>query len=220
MVESEKLYKTAYNVHYKCKDYKTALNTYLRVIKRFPQEPEAKYARQQINNILNTPQVDLEVDEDVKGIFEGLNLEREQKESAERDATEKREADRQRLQEREAQLRDMVLTTCPGVEGFSITEQLGLVFGEIVFKSGFLKSISASIGNFIDIVTTGDQELSGTTQLLDDAKTYAIEKMKNEALKRGANAIVGVGAESSFGGDLIHVSIMGTAVLIEKTPEE
>lgn len=218
MPGSEELYKVAYNAHYKSKDYKTALNTYLRVIQSFPHESEAKYARQQLDNLLKIPQFILEIDEDVKDIFDELKLEKEQKESAERDAAEKREADERRLQEREAQLRDLVLTTCPCVEGFSITKQLGLVFGEVVFKSGFLKSLSASIDNFVDVITAGDQELSGTTKLLNDARTYAIEKMKNEAVKKGANAIIGIDSESSFGGDIIHVSIMGTAVFLEKVP--
>ena len=59
--------------------------------------------------------------------------------------------------------------------------------------------------------------MTGTTNLLSDARSYAIEKMKSEAINKGANAIIGIDSESSFGaGDLIHVSIMGTAVLVEE----
>ena len=39
--------------------------------------------------------------------------------------------------------------------------------------------------------------------------------MKSEAVELGANAIVGIDAETSFGGDIVHITIYGTAVYVE-----
>lgn len=73
--------------------------------------------------------------------------------------------------------------------------------------------------NFGDILSAGDKELSGTARLLSDARDYAITKLKDEAINRDANAIIGIDAESSVGGDIMHVTIYGTAVEIEKIEE-
>lgn len=109
----------------------------------------------------------------------------------------------------------MMLSTCPSIEGYKIKKQLGLVFGECLFKAGFLKSLSASFENIGAVLSFGDKELSGTTTLLDNAREYAINKMIDKAANLGANAIIGIDSESSAGGDIIHIAIMGTAVNIE-----
>lgn len=110
----------------------------------------------------------------------------------------------------------LLLTTCPSLEGYSIIEQYGLVFGEVAYKSGFLKSLGAGLNNLIDVFTFGDQELSGTSEILESARKYAIDKMKISAAKLGANAIIGIESESSFGGDIMHITIYGTAVKVVK----
>jgi uncharacterized protein YbjQ (UPF0145 family) len=112
--------------------------------------------------------------------------------------------------------KELVLTSCPSVEGFRIKKQCGLVFGEVAFKTGFFKSLGATIDNFVDILSSGDKELSGTARLLSNARDYAITKLMDEAIDRDANAIVGIDAESSVGLDIIHITIYGTAVEIEK----
>ena len=119
---------------------------------------------------------------------------------------------------REIYRREMIMTTCPSVEGYRITKQCGLVFGEVAFKIGALKSMAASFENWVEkSFSIGDTELSGTAWILSDAKKYAMNKMIDRAVERDANAIVGISVESSFGGeDILHVSMSGTAVNIEK----
>ena len=119
----------------------------------------------------------------------------------------------------EANKSTMMLSTCPSMEGYKIKKQLGLVFGECLFKSGFLKSLSASFENIGAVLSFGDKELSCTTALLDNAREYAIRKMIDKAANLGANAIVGIDSESSAGGDIIHIAIMGTAVYLEPLEE-
>ena len=45
---------------------------------------------------------------------------------------------------------------------------------------------------------------------------YSYQKMKSEAVIKGANAIIGIDSEGVFGADLCHVTIVGPAVEIEK----
>ena len=111
---------------------------------------------------------------------------------------------------------EMILSTCPSVEGYRIIKQLGLVFGECAYKTGFFKSLSASLDNIGDILSSGDKELSGTARILNSARDYSMNKMIEAAMQRGANAVIGIDSESSIGGDIMHVTIYGTAVVIEK----
>lgn len=110
---------------------------------------------------------------------------------------------------------EMLLTTCPSLEGYTIKKQCGLVFGEVYFKSGIISSIGASISNFVDALSFDDKELSGTTRLLSSAREHAIKTMKNAAIDKDANAIVGIDSESSIAGDVFHITIYGTAVVVE-----
>ena len=113
-------------------------------------------------------------------------------------------------------LKNMILSTCQSVDGYKAVNQCGLVFGECIFKSGFLKRLSASIDNIGSALSLSETEFTGSMTLIQEARTYALNKMKREAANRGANAIIGIDSESSFGGDIIHITIYGTAVRLEK----
>lgn len=125
---------------------------------------------------------------------------------------------RKLLKELEIQkdIENMLLTTTPQIDGYKVVEQLGIVFGDTIFKPSFTNRVSASIDDFSDIVSFGDKQLSGSTGLLVTAREYDIQKMKIEALKRGANAIIGIDSEGVFGADICHVTIVGTEAKIEK----
>lgn len=113
-------------------------------------------------------------------------------------------------------INNILLTTAPYVDGCKIVKHCGLVFGDTIFKLSLTNRISASIDDFSDAISFGDKELSGSTRLLIKAREYAIKKMKEEAVKRGANAIIGVDSDGTFGSGINHVTISGTAVIIEK----
>ena len=110
---------------------------------------------------------------------------------------------------------EVLMSTCHFIEGYTVTKHLGLVFGECLFKSGFSKSITASIDNLVDVFSVGDKELSGSAKLLEDARQYALKKMCLAAVKKGANAVIGFDSESSFGSDILHITVYGTAVRVE-----
>lgn len=113
-------------------------------------------------------------------------------------------------------INNILLTTSPYIEGYRIVKHCGLVFGDTVFKLSFTNRISASIDDFSDTLSFGDKELSGSTRLLVKAREYAIKKMKEEAVKKEANAIIGIDSDGTFGSGVNHVTISGTAVIIEK----
>ena len=100
---------------------------------------------------------------------------------------------------------NMILSTCPSIDGYRVTGQLGLVFGETIFKIGVLKSLEASIENLGAVLTFGDQELGGASRLIEDGRRFAIDKMCSDAASKGANAIIGIEAETSLGnGGILH----------------
>ena len=117
---------------------------------------------------------------------------------------------------------DFLLTTANSVEGYRIVEQCGLVFGETVFKHGFLNQLGASVMNTVDSVRWGSREMSGSMSLIENAREYAYNKMISEAKKRGANAIIAIDTDNTFGGSVMYLSLYGTAVKImpEKEYEE
>ena len=56
-------YDRAYQLHYKFKNYKEAYATYLLIVQGYPEEQEAKYAFQQMENIKNAREYSEEIEE-------------------------------------------------------------------------------------------------------------------------------------------------------------
>lgn len=220
-MNSSEMYKVAYDAHYKKKNYSAALNGYLKIIRSFSDSSEAKYALQQISNLKKMRDFEsILIDEENVSTYEQIIGEYEariqsMKEEALAKEVKKAE-DKRKKEELELRIKDMILTTAPFVDGYDVTVQHGLVFGEVFIKMGFLKNMVAAFEDIGAILSFGDNELSGSTSLLDDAREYAIKKMKYKAIKKGANAIIGIDSESSIGDSIIKISIMGTAVTIEK----
>ena len=103
----------------------------------------------------------------------------------------------------------MILTTTPSVEGHSIAEYKGVVFGEVVAGVNFLRDIGASIRNFI-----GGRSGSYEDELIK-ARTQALNEMSERAFQLGANAVVGIDIDYEVlgeGGGMLRVTASGTAV--------
>ncbi len=110
----------------------------------------------------------------------------------------------------------MILTSTPSIEGYKIVKQCGLVFGEVFYRSSLKDSILSSLDDGFNFSLTESEELTGIGSQVKKAREYAMNKIKIEADKRGANAIIGIDAESSMGRDVAHIMIYGTAVVIEE----
>ena len=58
--------------------------------------------------------------------------------------------------------------------------------------------------------------MSGAMELIDRAKKYVMKKFRAQAVEIGANAVLGVDFETTFGSDIVKISLNGTAVVVDK----
>lgn len=108
----------------------------------------------------------------------------------------------------------IILTTGYDVQGYFITKYIDVIFDEMLVGLGFGRAITSSFDNLISSFTGSE-----ATQMIDklnSVKDALRSRVVNRALRMGANALIGVDFESSKLGDLIMVSMTGTAVRIEK----
>lgn len=103
----------------------------------------------------------------------------------------------------------MILTTTPSVEGRTIREYKGVVFGEVITGVNFIRDLAASIRNVI-----GGRSGSYEDELIK-ARTQAMEELEQRARELGADAVVGIDVDYEvLGADngMLMVTASGTAV--------
>ena len=103
----------------------------------------------------------------------------------------------------------MIMTTTPSIEGRTIVEYKGIVFGEVITGVNFLRDFAASIRNII-----GGRSGSYETELLT-AREQALSEMADRAVRMGADAIVGIDIDYEVlgeNGGMLMVTASGTAV--------
>ena len=103
----------------------------------------------------------------------------------------------------------MILTTTPAIEGRTITEYKGVVFGEVISGVNFLKDFAASIRNLV-----GGRSGSYEEELIA-ARTQAMQEMSDRASRLGADAVVGIDIDYEVLGEnngMLMVTASGTAV--------
>ena len=109
-------------------------------------------------------------------------------------------------------LHDMVTTTFT-LDGYRVTRNLGLVRGIIVRSRSVLGTIGASLQTLVG----GDITLF--TNLCEETRQHAYDRMIEHAAEMGANAVVGVRYDAT---DLMQgvteVLCYGTAVEVEPLP--
>ena len=103
----------------------------------------------------------------------------------------------------------MILTTTPTVEGRTITEYKGVVFGEVIAGVNFLRDLAASIRNLV-----GGRSGSYEEELIQ-ARSQAMNEMAERARELGADAVVGIDIDYEVLGEnngMLMVTASGTAV--------
>ena len=104
----------------------------------------------------------------------------------------------------------MILTNMESVPGKTIVEHFGLVSGSTVRAKHIGKDIFAGFKNIVG------GELKGYTELLEESREEAIKRMKTQARRLGANAIVNIRfATSSVAQGAAELYVYGTAVRVE-----
>ena len=106
----------------------------------------------------------------------------------------------------------MIVTTTPSVEGKTILEYKGIVFGEVISGVNVIRDFAAGLSNFF-----GGR--SGTyEEELANARETALQELEERAQERGANAVVGVDIDYEIlGADngMLMVTVSGTAVVVD-----
>jgi uncharacterized protein YbjQ (UPF0145 family) len=104
----------------------------------------------------------------------------------------------------------MIVVTTEGVTNYRIVETKGQVFGVVVRSRGLGGNIMAGLRSL------GGGEITEYTQLLEEARRHAIDRMVQNATVMGANAIVRMQFDSSeIGQTMSEIVAYGTAVVIE-----
>ena len=105
----------------------------------------------------------------------------------------------------------MILTTTPTIEGRTILEYKGVVFGEVVSGVNFIRDFKASIRNIV-----GGRSGSYEDELVK-SRTQAMDEMASRAARLGADAVVGIDIDYEVLGEnngMLMVTASGTAVIL------
>lgn len=106
---------------------------------------------------------------------------------------------------------DIIVVSTPYISGYKITKTIGFTWGLIVRSRGLG-------GNFVaGLRTIFGGEIHEYTDLLNQSRQQALDRMKGQAKAIGANAVIGVDFDSSeIGQSMTEVLAYGTAVVVEK----
>jgi uncharacterized protein YbjQ (UPF0145 family) len=99
------------------------------------------------------------------------------------------------------------MTTALELPGHTVTENLGIVYGLVVRSMGFTGGVAASFKG----LRRG--EISEYTQLLEDSRRHAIDRMVENAQLMGADGVIAARFDSSeIGQQFTEIVAYGTAV--------
>jgi len=105
----------------------------------------------------------------------------------------------------------MRTTNTEKVEGSNITEDLGMVKGNTVRAKNAGRDLTQSIRNFFG------GELKSYSNLMTDAREQALDRMKQEAEEKGADAVVNIRfVTSQVSKGASEILAYGTAVKLEE----
>jgi uncharacterized protein YbjQ (UPF0145 family) len=104
------------------------------------------------------------------------------------------------------------MSTTFELPGMTVRENLGVCYGLVVRSMGMVGGVAASF----KALRRG--EVSQYTELLEDSRRHAIDRLVENAGLLGANAVLGVRFDSSeIGQQLTEIVAYGTAVKAEPT---
>jgi uncharacterized protein YbjQ (UPF0145 family) len=107
----------------------------------------------------------------------------------------------------------MIVTTTPFVAGNRVKESKGQVFGLVVRSRGLAGNISAGLRSLVG------GEIHEYTELLEDTRRQALDRMVQNATLMGANAVISMRFDSSeLNNSMSEIVAYGTAVVIEPDP--
>ncbi len=105
----------------------------------------------------------------------------------------------------------MFVVTSEHVTGHRITDTKGQVFGVVVRSRGLGGNIMAGLRSIVG------GEIKEYTELLEEARRHAVDRMVENASAMGANAIIMMRFDSSeIGQTMSEIVAYGTGVVVER----
>ncbi|HWA02738.1 MAG TPA: heavy metal-binding domain-containing protein [Rhizomicrobium sp.] len=105
----------------------------------------------------------------------------------------------------------MLVATTETVPGYRRTKTLGQVFGVVVRSRGLGGNIVAGLRSIVG------GEIHEYTQLLEETRRQAVDRLVKNATQMGANAVVMMRFDSSeIGQYMSEIVAYGTAVVLEQ----
>jgi uncharacterized protein YbjQ (UPF0145 family) len=106
---------------------------------------------------------------------------------------------------------DVIIATTNELPGFEVTDVYGEIFGLVVRSRHLGSNIGASFR------TIAGGEVKGYTRLLAESRNQAVERLKDAARERGANAVIAMRFDcNSLGTVMSEVAAYGTAVTVRR----
>ncbi len=109
---------------------------------------------------------------------------------------------------------EIILTTEPAMEGYRVTERLGVITAECVFGMNLFRDMFASVRDIFGGRSKASQKV------LRDARETCLNELREEAAERGANAVVAIDLDyseiSGNGKSMLFLVASGTAVRVTK----
>ena len=109
----------------------------------------------------------------------------------------------------------MIVATTPYVAGHRTIETKGMVFGLVVRSRGLGGNIMAGLRSI------GGGEIHEYTELLEDTRRQAIDRLVRNATLAGGNAVISMRFDSSeIASTMSEIVAYGTAVVVEADATE
>ncbi len=104
----------------------------------------------------------------------------------------------------------MIISTTNRIAGHHVVETKGHCFGVVVRSRGLSGNIAAGLRSIVG------GEIKEYTELLEDARRHAVDRMVANATALGANAVISMRFDSSdMGGYMTEIVAYGSAVVVE-----
>jgi uncharacterized protein YbjQ (UPF0145 family) len=104
----------------------------------------------------------------------------------------------------------MIVSTAPFIAGHRVVETKGQTFGLVVRSRGFSGNLIAGLRSL------GGGEIHEYTELLEDTRRQALDRLVRNATLMGANAVISMRFDSSeLAGTMSEIVAYGTAVVVE-----
>jgi uncharacterized protein YbjQ (UPF0145 family) len=103
----------------------------------------------------------------------------------------------------------MIVATTPYVAGHRVTDTKGQVFGLVVRSRGLAGNFTAGLRSLVG------GEIHEYTQLLEDTRRQAIDRLVENATLMGANAVISMRFDSTeLASTMSEIVAYGTAVVL------